>query len=41
MKIHVRILLAAAALALAAGWMGLRRGTAELAAAAAAAGETR
>ncbi len=32
MKIHVRILLAAAALALVAGWAGLRRGNAELAA---------
>jgi len=42
-KIHVRILLAAAALALAAGWTGLRRGNAELAARAAAApaGESR
>lgn len=30
MKTHVRILLAAAALALAAGWLGLRRGNAEL-----------
>lgn len=42
MKIHVRILLAAAALALVAGWAGLRRGNVELAArAAAAAGEQR
>ncbi len=42
MKIHVRILLAAAALALVAGWAGLRRGNAELAArAVAAAGEPR
>lgn len=32
MKTHVRILLAAAALALVAGWLGLRRGNAELAA---------
>lgn len=30
MKIHVRILLAAAALALAAGWLGLRQGNAAL-----------
>ncbi len=39
MKIHVRILLAAAALALVAGWFGLRRGNAELAARASAAAE--
>jgi hypothetical protein len=32
MKTHVRILLAAAALVLLAGWLGLRRGNAELAA---------
>jgi len=31
MKTHVRILLVAAALALVAGWLGLRRGNAELA----------
>jgi hypothetical protein len=30
-KTHVRILLAAAAFALAAGWLGLRRGNADLA----------
>ncbi|HUL60055.1 MAG TPA: hypothetical protein VLU43_12295 [Anaeromyxobacteraceae bacterium] len=30
MKIHIRILFAAAAVALAAGWMGLRRGNAAL-----------
>lgn len=30
MKTQVRILLAAAALALLAGWLGLRRGNAEL-----------
>ncbi len=36
MKNHVRILLAAAAVALALGWVGLRRGNAELAARAAA-----
>ncbi len=41
MKNHVRILLAAAALALVAGWAGLRRGTAELAARAVAAAEAR
>jgi hypothetical protein len=35
-KNHVRILLAAAAVALALGWVGLRRGNAELAARAAA-----
>lgn len=40
MKTHVRILLAAALLALLAGWAGLRRGNADLAArAAGAAGE--
>ncbi len=37
MKTHVRILLAAAAVALASGWLGLRRGNAALAARAAAA----
>ncbi len=37
MKTHVRILLVAAAVALAAGWLGLRRGNAALAARAAAA----
>ncbi len=37
MKTHVRILLAAAAVALVSGWLGLRRGNAELAARAAAA----
>jgi len=31
MKNHVRILLAAAVLVLVAGWLGLRRGNAELA----------
>ncbi len=41
MKTHVRILLAAAALALVAGWAGLRRGNAELAARAAATAEAR
>ena len=41
MKAHVRILLAAAALALAAGWVGLRRGNAELRARAAAVSEAR
>ena len=40
MKSHVRILLAAAALALVAGWLGLRSGNAELAARVAAAGST-
>jgi hypothetical protein len=34
-KNHVRILLAASAVALALGWLGLRRGNAELAARAA------
>ena len=38
MKAHVRILFAAAALALAAGWVGLRRGNAELEARLAAGG---
>ena len=37
MRNDVRILLAAAAVALALGWLGLRRGNAELAARAAAA----
>ena len=37
MKNHVRILLAAAAVALALGWLGLRRGNADLAARAATA----
>ncbi len=32
MKNHVRILLAAAAVALVGGWLGLRRGNADLAA---------
>ncbi len=36
MKIHVRILLAAAAVALLSGWLGLRRGNAALVARAAA-----
>jgi hypothetical protein len=39
-KNHVRILLAAAAVALALGWLGLRRGNAELAARAPAAAVT-
>ena len=30
MKVHVRILLAVAAVALVAGWLGLRRGNAAL-----------
>ncbi len=41
MKTHVRILLLVAAVALASGWLGLRRGNSELEARAAAAGEAR
>ena len=41
MKTHVRILLFAAAVILVSGWLGLRRGNAELTARAAAASEAR